>query len=130
MGHEGEWIRGEWAHPAWYGEVAGAPQTAWLAWDEETAGDEADDDDWPDDEALDDECQDGEWPDGEWPDGAVAGRRVTCDRLVRTWIAGWARFRSRVALARSSAVAGLLSRDAGWPACTVLLPVVPGRAGH
>src|SRR4029079_15299102 len=23
--------------------------------------------------------------------------RLTCDRLVRTWIAGWARFRSRVA---------------------------------
>ena len=42
---------------------------------------------------------------------AVAG--LTCDRLVRTWIAGWARFRSRVALAKSSAVAGRLSRDAG-----------------
>lgn len=38
---------------------------------------------------------------------------LTCDRLVRTWIAGWARFRSRVALAKSSAVAGRLSRDAG-----------------
>ena len=38
-------------------------------------------------------------------------RDLTCDRLVRTWIAGWARLRSRVALAKSSAVAGRLSRD-------------------
>ena len=43
----------------------------------------------------------------------VLSEDLTCDRLVRTWIAGWARFRSRVALAKSSAVAGRLSRDAG-----------------
>jgi hypothetical protein len=69
MGHEGEWIRGEPAYPNWYGEVAGTPQTAWMAWDEERAADEADDDEWLDDESLDGESLDGEWPDGEWPDG-------------------------------------------------------------
>ena len=41
-----------------------------------------------------------------------AATHLTCDRLVRTWIAGWARLRSRVALAKSSAVACRLSRDA------------------
>ena len=30
---------------------------------------------------------------------------------MRTWIAGWARLRSRVALAKSGPVAGRLSRD-------------------
>ena len=67
MGNESEWIRGEPAHPAWYAEMAGMPQTAWLAGDEETAGDEADDDDW-DDDWPDDESLDDEWPDDERPD--------------------------------------------------------------
>ena len=67
------------AYPNWYGEVAGAPQTAWMAWDEARGSDEADDDEWldgespddewPDGESPDGESLDGEWPDGEWLDG-------------------------------------------------------------
>jgi hypothetical protein len=69
MGPEGEWIHGEQAYPAWYGEIAGAPQTAWMLWGEETAEDETDDDDWPDEESLDDEWPDDEWPDDDLPAG-------------------------------------------------------------
>lgn len=69
--HDGEWIRGDTAHFAGYGETAAVPGAAWTTvWGHET-GDEADEDedDWPDDDALDDDWPGDESPDDEWLDG-------------------------------------------------------------
>jgi hypothetical protein len=76
--HGGEWIHGDTAHFAGYGETAAVPGAAWTTvWGHEAGDeadeDEADEDDWPDDDVLGDGWPDGESSDGESPDGEWLG---------------------------------------------------------